>query len=300
MRVGKGAQPHQVGDAERLHVAQHHRRHVVAAGQLDLRNGFPRIHAADQPAQRHQHVADMLRQHMAFAHVGHIGALAFMKTDQRSAFLAHITHRQAGAVAVTPGGSFNRPQQVVSLDLADEAQVVFQHPLLDGDLRADVQVLHLAAAAGAGVHAEMRTGRPHALGRLVVHHQQRGLFKAAFLAVHIGRHLLERQRAFNENDLAVGAMGNALRLDVERFDSQQVKRIVPGFGRRLEERVLRLFGHAALSQAAGAQRSKPAAHEKGVRPERDSLLVQRQRFTALAGIWPDRPACPGGGFQNAA
>ncbi|MOA11739.1 hypothetical protein D3C78_1316940 [compost metagenome] len=64
-----------------LHMAQHQRRDVIAAGDFDLRNGLARIHGGDQRAQRHQHVVDMRRQHAADFHVGDVAALALMKAD---------------------------------------------------------------------------------------------------------------------------------------------------------------------------------------------------------------------------
>ena len=86
-----------------------------------------------------------------------------MKTDQNRALFAHETYRQTGTVTVAPSRAFNGPQQIVRLDLTDEAQVVFQHPLFDGHLPANVQVLHLAAAAGPGVRAKVGAARCYPL-----------------------------------------------------------------------------------------------------------------------------------------
>ena len=105
---------------------------------------------------------------MAFLHICDKVALALVKADQHRALFAHKTHRNAGAVAVAPGRAFDSAQHVVGLDLADMPEVVLHHPLLDRDLGADMQMLHFAAATGAFVQAEMRTGRTHALRRLLV------------------------------------------------------------------------------------------------------------------------------------
>ena len=87
-----------------------------------------------------------------------------MKADQHLALFSHVAHRQARSVAVTPGWAFNGAHQVVGLDLADMGQVVFKNPLLDGNLRADVQMLHFAAAACASVQPKVRATRRDALG----------------------------------------------------------------------------------------------------------------------------------------
>ena len=50
----------------------------------------------------------------------------------------------------------------------------------------------------------------------------------------------------------------------------------------------------------GYQVSEPPAEKKGALPEQDSFSKISRRFTWAAGIWPDRPVCPGGGFQSAA
>ena len=50
MKPCKGAQPGPVLVTERFHVAQHHRRHVIAAGQFNLRDGFAGVQAGNQGA----------------------------------------------------------------------------------------------------------------------------------------------------------------------------------------------------------------------------------------------------------
>jgi hypothetical protein len=100
---------------------------------------------------------------MADLHVGHIAALALVKPDQHLTLFVHMAHRQARPVAVAPGGSFNGAQHGFWFDLAQVPEVVFQHPLFDSDLRRLMQVLHLAAATGTTVQAEMRATWPNAL-----------------------------------------------------------------------------------------------------------------------------------------
>ena len=106
----------------------------------------------------------MGRQDWALPHVGHVGAFPFVETHQHSIFFAHIANGQAGTKAIAPSRSFNRPKQIFGLELADMQQVVFQHTLLDGHLCPNMQVLHFAATTGTGMHAKVRTGRPHPLG----------------------------------------------------------------------------------------------------------------------------------------
>ena len=128
----------------------------------------------------------MRRQHVAFAHVGHVAALAFVKTDQHLALFLHVAHRQPRAVAVTPGRAFNGAQDQLGLDLAQVPQVVFQCALLDGDLRRRLQVLHLASAAGALVQAEVRTARRHAQIAFGVQFGQRGRFPVVLAPRDLG------------------------------------------------------------------------------------------------------------------
>ena len=241
MRCRESAQACQIAAAERLHVAQHHGGDGIAAGQLDLRQGFPGIHAGNQLAQRHQHVADVPWHHMALRHVGHITALALMKTHQHRMLLAHIAHRQARPVAISPGGPLDGPEQVVGLDLADVPEVVFQHPLLDSHLRTHMEVLHLAAAARAGMQAEVRASRAHALRGLAMNSHHHRFFKAALLAVHIGGHPFKRQRTLNEHNLAVCPVGNALRFHVQGLYREDVRQVLRG----LDGFIIQFFiGHA--------------------------------------------------------
>jgi hypothetical protein len=109
---------------------------------------------------------------------------------------------------------------VSALHLAQVPQVVFQHPLLDGHLGRHVQVLHLAAAAGPGVQAEVRAAGAHALGRFAVDGRQAGLFPVVLLAVGVGADQLGGQGAIDEHHLAVGLAGHALGIQVQGLHQQ--------------------------------------------------------------------------------
>ena len=92
-----------------------------------------------------------------------------------------------------------------------------------------------------------------------MHGQQSGLLEIALFAVHIGRDLLKRQGAFDEHDLAVGAVRNALGFDVERFDFEQVEWIF--FGRRASVRGRRLVYVSHAPIVSGCRRSTAAAQQ---------------------------------------
>ena len=77
-----------------------------------------------------------------------------------------MANRKTRPLPIAPGRPFDRPKDAFGPHLAEMPERVFQRPLLRRHLRADVQMLHLAAAAGAGVQAEMLAAGTHALGRL--------------------------------------------------------------------------------------------------------------------------------------
>ena len=211
----KGPQLLEVGLAQRLQVPQHQGRDPVPGGQFDLRAGFTRLQGFDQGAQRQQHVAHVRRQHPAHRHVGHIAALALVEADQHLALFLHITHRQAGTVAVAPGGALDGPQHHAGLDLAQVPEVVFQHPLLGSHLGAGMQMLHLAAAAGTTMQAEVRAVGAHALGRFPVDRRDSGLFPVVLFAIGLGTDVFEGQRTFDEHHLAVTFVRNTLRIQIK-------------------------------------------------------------------------------------
>ena len=214
MAGGEGAQAVLVGNGHRLEVAQHQCGHrafqPLADRQFNLWQPVALVHAADQRAQRHQQRAEGRRQYRADLHVGHVAALALVETDQHRALARHVAHRQPGPVAIAPTRALDRTQQVFGLDLAQVLQVVFEHPLLDGYLRCRVEMLHLAAAAGTGVQAEVRTARSHALRAFAPHRRHHALLPCVLAAAHVHLHLFAGQRAFDEHHLALGIAGHAL------------------------------------------------------------------------------------------
>ena len=219
--------------AQGLQVAQHQGRDLVATSQFQLGQGFASFHLPNQGAQWQQHAADMGRQDRAHLHVGDVAAFAFVEADQHFAFFDHVAHRQAGAVAVAPSRPLDRAQQGFRFDLAQVPEVVFEHALFDGHLGRGFQVLHLAAAAGPGMQAKVGTARPHALRGFVVDLGDGALLPVVLFAVHVDRHQLERQSAFDEHNFAVRSAGDALGIHVQGADSQpalgQVGAGVAGF-----------------------------------------------------------------------
>ena len=217
-------QQRQVAFGQWLQMAQHQGDHGGAVGvayrQFNLRTGLARLHSHHQFAQRQQQRADRFGQHRALLHVGHKAALALVKTHQHHALLAHKTYRQPGPVAVSPGRPVDGAQDRLRLELAQMPQAVFKHALLDRDLRASVQVLQLAASTRAFVQSEVRALRPHPLRGLAMDRDHRRLLEAGLAPVDIGTDDLEGQRTFNEHDLAVTAVRDALRVDVERLHPQ--------------------------------------------------------------------------------
>ncbi len=140
--VGEGLELGFVVGRHRRHDAEHQRGQAFADGDFDLRDLVVQGGGADQRAQRQQHVRHVARQDLATVDVCHEGRFLFVEANQHGLLLDHVAHRQARAVAVAPGRAVHRPHDVFRTDLADVAQVIFQHALLDRDLRARLQVLH--------------------------------------------------------------------------------------------------------------------------------------------------------------
>ncbi|GAO23448.1 hypothetical protein ALISP_3268 [Alicycliphilus sp. B1] len=110
-------------------------------------------------------------------------------------------------------------------------EVVLQHALLHGHLRAGIQVLHLAAAAGARVQAEMRTAGPHAQAGFAVDLGEAGLLPVVLLAMGVGADQFGGQGAVDEHDLAVALARHALGVHVHGRDFEPAGRQrVLGFG----------------------------------------------------------------------
>ena len=207
---------------QRLQVPQHQRNGVVAAGQLDLRAGFARLQAGDERAQGQKQLADFGRQDGATAHIGDVAAFALVKTDEHFALFGHMAHRQARAPAVAPRRAMNGTQHGGGLAFAQVPEVVFQHALLDGDLRGRMQVLHFAAAASAGMQAEVGATRRHAQRRFLVHAGERGGLPIVFAAPFLNADPFARQCAINKHHFAIGVVGHALRFQIQRFHQQPI------------------------------------------------------------------------------
>jgi hypothetical protein len=147
---------------------------------------------------------------------------------------------------------------------------IFECALLGRDLRADVQVLHLAAAA----ESEVRAARHHALRAVAPPHRRGRLLPVVLAPVHVDLHLLPRQRVLDEDDLALAVVGDALRLEVERLDLQ------PFIGLR---HGLRLFMPLAASRRStratlfAVRRELPCEAAEGAGPvaTRDRTLRQK-------------------------
>ncbi len=228
-----GLQPplHVVLDAERaqqrhvvlahgLEVAQHQRGDLVADGQLDLRQPLARLHGLDQRAQRHQHVGDALGDDVALAHVGHVAGLALVESHQHRVLLRDPAHGQPRAQPVAPRRPFDRAQHQLGLDLAEVPEVVLQHALLHRHLRLRREMLHLAAAARAGMQAEVRTARRDALRALAADGHEIGLLPLLLALDDLDARLLARQRAVDEHDDAFAVVRDALRIEVDAGDLQ--------------------------------------------------------------------------------
>jgi hypothetical protein len=103
-------------------------------------------------------------------------------------------------------------------------EVVFQHPLLDGHLRSGMQVLHLAAATGARVQAEVRAARPHPLRAFAPQGRHLPLLPVVLAPQDLDLHALGGQCTLNEDDLALAftsrSVSHALRFEVQRLDFQ--------------------------------------------------------------------------------
>ena len=280
--VGEGAQHGDVVVGQRQQVAQHQRGHAVAQRHFHLRQAVGRGHRRDHGAQRHQQVADVARQHVAFAHVGHVAALALVKAHQHPALLGHHAHRQAGTVAVAPGRSMQRRQDAGRTQLADVPEGVFERTLLDRHLRGRFEMLHGTAATDA----EMRAARRDALRRRA-HDLVDPRDFIGRLAAHGGRRdPLAGQGAFHEHDLAIAA-GDTPGFQVQGFDTQNVRHLTqsrkftqPGIVRGIRRHAS--AGSWPPASAAPPPRPRPpppppAAGRRGLPPRSPSCPTRRPR-----------------------
>ena len=206
-----------VGRQQRLEHAQHQHVGFLAGRDLDLRQPAADGKGIDQAAQGSQQPRVTFRQHLAAVHVGDVAAALLVEAHQRSTLLRHVAHREPGAVAVAPGRAVYGRQHLLRPDPPDVPQAVLQHPLLDRDLRARVEVLQAATSA----KTEVAAARRHALGGRLDHLDQGGDFVCRLLAVRRAGDALARQRALDKNGLAVAARDAATFL-VQRLDQQRL------------------------------------------------------------------------------
>jgi len=180
-------------------------------------------------------------------------------------------------------------------------QRVLERTLLGRHLRSDVQVLHLAAAAGA----EVRTARHDALRALVPQRGQSALLPVVLAPVHVDLHLFAGQRAVDEDDLAGGVVSHALGFEVERLDRQ------PLF---LDGGLAGPLDHVCHRRIIGARHRGPLLHSaasgesfsrsRPARPWRAAEGVERsgkrtgKRFGNEAFLAGERPA-PSGSTEGA-
>ncbi len=96
-------------------------------------------------------------------------------------------------------------------------QRVFQHALLQRDLRARVDVLHRATAACPDVQSGVRATRHHTHRGLALDRNRAAGLVARFLPVPFVNDALAGKSAFDEDRLAVSVRNTAAFL-VERLD----------------------------------------------------------------------------------
>ena len=210
------AQQREIGVAERLEVAEDERGDAVAGRELDLGQAVARRHRRNERAQRQDQVADIARQDVAARDLGDEARLALVEADQHRALLDDVAHRQARPLPVVPVRAAHRPEHALGPHLAEVPERVLEGALLGRDLRGDVEVLHLAAAADA----EVRAARHDALRALTAQLDERRLLPVVLAPLDCDPHFLARQRVLDEHDLAFAVVGNALRLEIERLDPQ--------------------------------------------------------------------------------
>ncbi len=261
-------------------MTQHQRRGGVADGELDLRQPVARGHRADEVAQGQQQIAHVLRHDLATRDVGDKARFALVEADQHLALLGNVSHREPGPAPVAPGRPFERPEHALGPHFAEVPECVFECPLLGRDLCRDVKVLHLAAAADA----EVRATRHDALRARPLQRRHRRLLPVVLLAVHGDPHLLAGQRVLDEDDLALGVVGHALRLEVERLDGEPLVRHRHG---------TRLSGASPRTALdLGIQRLHAAQGRRAVGAERRRRPVDGRALLVGTARWPRRSAVP--------
>ncbi len=118
---------------------------------------------------------------------------------------------------IAPGRTFDRPQHHLWPYSSQMPQRVLQHPLLQRDLRARVDMLHRAATARAYMQSGVRAAWAHSHRRLALDRNCAAGFVARFLSVPFVDNALAGKSAFDEDRLAV-TMCNAAAILVQRLD----------------------------------------------------------------------------------
>jgi hypothetical protein len=132
-------------------------------------------------------------------HIGNVGRAPLMEADQHPAFLRHVAHRKAGAVAVAPEGTVDRGKDVFRLRFTDMPEGIKQHPLLDRYLSEGIEMLHRAAAAAPRLQTEMRAAGLHAQRPLVMQFHKASDLKRRLIADPLVSHYFVRQSPFDED-----------------------------------------------------------------------------------------------------
>src|SRR4051812_19842204 len=117
-------------------------------------------------------------------------------------------------MAVSPCIAVYRRQNDIRLHLSDMPQTVFQHPLLRGDLRSRVEVLHAAASADAVVGTTRRNAQRRGLDYLT---DMGNFVVRLFLMSDIADHFA-RQRALDKDYFAF-QVRNAATFLVQRLNA---------------------------------------------------------------------------------
>jgi hypothetical protein len=160
---------------------------------------------------------------------------------------------------------------------------ILERALLGRDLRGDVEVLHLAAAADA----EVRAARHDALRALAAQLDQRRLLPVVLAPLGRDANLFARQRILDEDDLAFAVVGDALRLEIERLDPQ------PFLGAR-HGSIIRA-GRAAKLRPPGESfvRAKPPKAQTGAMPRSNAQATRTGKRLLASVLAGERPAASG-------
>ena len=219
MGIGESSDDRFVGGRQRRENPQHERCEFHSDRQLDLRKRVPDRHVAHQPPQRHEQRRHVRWQDIARFHIRDKIALPLAKSDQCAALPRNQPRRQPRPITITPRRAMNRAVNGFSFEFPEMLQVVFEHALLDGNLGANIEMLHGTATA----LAKIGTLRLCSHNTRTKHFDEQRLFKSSFPPIRRVRHAFAGQRAFHENHLARLTIvrflaTHALRFHIERID----------------------------------------------------------------------------------